>query len=465
MFAESSNSAISGNLEAHDAARVNLESSREGDPVTEYRWGRASGGTVPEGAPEKGHGYYRVPEDEQRYPLWAVRSLPGSDGSVRLGHLGGSGGAFVGESEDEQGENVDEYEVLLDEGTWATPEADDLGAAGAQACGNLADGTPLYFLLGDPWGEGAQAPLETQAKLHSRPVLMAPAGAGAAAPAEPQQDATGYRWAPASGGEIPEGAVGDGHGSQWRDTEDGQEGEAVWLIRAKLPDGSVQLGYVARGGQAVVGTPWAQTEVDEYEVLLDAGEWRQVDYTETEDDSYLDFAAARGVVCGQLADGSPLYATVRDREGEGYQPGGRGARGPTDFGYTVLVAPAGAASGGPAPEAPPAPAEPDPGPAEAIAVVSALDLRGEIVEISNAGGAPLDLGGWTLHDEGSTKGYVFPKGTVVAPGSSVRVRSGPGAKSPGPDELAWKTSSVWNDKGDTAYLKDPSGALVASKKA
>ena len=425
---------------------------------------------MPEGAPEGGHGYYRVPEDEQRYPMWAVRSLPGSDGSVRLGHLSEGSGAFVGESEDEQGENVDEYEVLLDEGTWATPEADDLGAAGALAGGRLADGTPLYFLLGDPWGEGAQAPLETQAKLHSRKVLMAPAGAEAAAPAAPPaepQDATGYRWAAASGGEIPEGAVGDGHGSQWRDTEDGQEGEAVWLIRAKLPDGSVQLGYVARGGQAVVGTPWARTEVDDYEVLLDAGEWRQVDWTEAEDDSYLDFAGAGGVACGQLADGSPLYGTVRDREGEGYQPGGRPGRGPTDFGYTVLVAPAGAASGSTA--APPAetqaPAEPDPGPAEAIAVVSALDLKGEIVEISNAGGAPLDLSGWTLHDEGSTKGYKFPKGTVVAAGGSLRVRSGPGAKSPGPGELAWKTASVWNDKGDTAYLKDPTGALVASKKA
>lgn len=49
-------------------------------------------------------------------------------------------------------------------------------------------------------------------------------------------------------------------------------------------------------------------------MLLDA-EWRQVDYTDTEDDSYLDDAAAGGMACGSLADGSPLYATVRDREG------------------------------------------------------------------------------------------------------------------------------------------------------
>jgi hypothetical protein len=97
-------------------------------------------------------------------------------------------------------------------------------------------------------------------------------------------------------------------------------------------------------------------------------------------------------------------------------------------------------------------------------IVRALDLRGEVVEIANTGDAPVDLGGWKLHDEGSTKGFTFPAGTVLAAGASVRVRSGPGAASTGPGELKWKTSSVWNDKGDTAYLKDPSGELVSSRK-
>lgn len=445
--------------------------------MRDYRWARASGGAVPEGAPEAGHGYFRVPEQEEEHPMWAARSLPGSDGSVRLGHLSSSGGAFVGESEDEQGENVDAYEVLLDEGTWAPSAADDVGEAGALACGRLGDGTPLYFYLGDPWGEGARAPLETQAATdwhYPRQVLMAPSGAAtAAAQAAPaaSQDATGYRWAPASGGEIPAGAHAEGHGRQWRDTDDDDEDpvELLWLIRAQLPDGSVQLGYVARGGQAYVGTPHPDVPVDEYEVLLDAGEWRQVDYTDTEDDSYLDYAAAGGLACAQTAGGEPLYATVRDREGEGYEPGGRGARGPTDFGYKVLVAPAGAASDAPAPAAGEPTAEAaapvDPEPAGPTVIVRALDLRGEVVEIANTGGAPVDLGGWRLHDEGSTKGFVFPSGTVLAAGDSVRVRSGPGAAKAGPGELKWKTANVWNDKGDTAFLKDASGELVDSMKA
>jgi hypothetical protein len=432
---------------------------------------------VPEGAPKDGHGYVRY-DDDTRQPLWAVRTLPGADGSVRLGYLSSRGGALVGALVADEEHEVDEYEVLLDQGTWLPSQEHELGAAGALAAGRLADGTPLYFALDDPWGEGARAPLEFAAGddwHYPRQVLMAaPAVEGSvpSSPAEP--DATGYRWAPASGGEIPDGAHADGHGSMWSDGDDGDAMKPLWLIRARLPDGSVQLGYVARGGQAQVGTPNPNVAVDEYEVLLDAGEWRGVDYTDTEDDSYFDYAA-EGAACGRLADGSPVYATVRDREGEGYEPGGNGARGLTDFNRKVLVAPAGAVSGMPAPakqeaEAP-APAAPEPVAASASAsaaptvIVRALDLRGEVVEIANAGDAPVDLGGWRLHDEGSTKGFVFPAGTVLAAGASVRVRSGPGAAKAGPGELRWKSASVWNDKGDTAYLKDPAGELVASMKA
>jgi hypothetical protein len=59
---------------------------------------------------------------------------------------------------------------------------------------------------------------------------------------------------------------------------------------------------------------------------------------------------------------------------------------------------------------------------------------------------------------------VFPHGTKVVAGATVRVRSGPGAATLLPGELKWKTASVWNDKGDTAYLEDPAGTLISSKK-
>jgi hypothetical protein len=206
------------------------------------------------------------------------------------------------------------------------------------------------------------------------------------------------------------------------------------------PDGSVLLGRLRRGEAALVGPEGQESSIEEYEVLLDAGDWRWANPDENDD---IDLAAAGGVACGRAADGSPIYATLRDREGEGEDPGGNPARVGFDFARKVLVAPA---ATGP------------------VAVVSRLDLKQEVVEIANTGDGPLDLGGWKLRDEGTGKPYVFPNGTVVAAGATVRVRSGPGAGSPGEGELAWKTTSVWNDRGDTAFLEDPSGELVSSRK-
>ena len=273
-----------------------------------------------------------------------------------------------------------------------------------------------------------------------------------------------YRWERASGGEVPAGAPEAGHGWEWRDTDDGQEREPLWLVRSlPAPDGSVLLGQLRRG-EARVGPEYHESPVEEYEVLLDAGEWR---FAEPDENDNVDLAAAGGVACGRAADGSPIYATLRDREGEGEEPGGNPARVGFDFARNVLVAPAGVASGEasvPA-ESQGAATEPEPVAATGpVAVVSRLDLKQEVVEIANTGDGPLDLGGWKLRDESTGKPYVFPNGTVVAAGATVRVRSGPGAASPGEGELAWKTTSVWNDRGDTAFLEDPSGELVSSRK-
>jgi Lamin Tail Domain len=262
---------------------------------------------------------------------------------------------------------------------------------------------------------------------------------------------TEYRWGRASWGELPAG-VPEKHGWRWRDYEesDGQYQQPLWLARS-LPDGdgAVRLGYIADGEPAHVGQEFHEQPVDEYEVLLDAGEWRSPEVIDESDELYLDFAAGGGVPCGRLADGTPLYATLRDREGEGLAPGENRARAAMDFSRQVLVAPSAAA------------AAESLGPA---AVVRELDLKGEAAEIANVGDAPLDLGGWKLRDDSKGKPYVFPAGTVVAAGASVRVRSGPAASRPGPGELVWKTTSVWNDRGDTAFLEDPTGTVVSTKK-
>jgi len=284
-----------------------------------------------------------------------------------------------------------------------------------------------------------------------------------------------YRWEQASGGDIPSGAWQQGHGWEWRDTDDGQEKEPLWVARS-LPGadvGSVRLGYARRGEGAFLGGQ--RQPVGEYEVLLDEGRWAAGDWVQDaeSDDCYIEVAGVGGVACGHAADGTPLYMTLRDREGEGLEPSESPARTDCSFGRQVLLAPV-EAPAGETPTAVPAPGE-APGaqqpagadasaPAAGAAVISMLDCKNELVEITNAGGSALDLSSWKLHDEGSRKGYVFPAGTILASGASVRVRSGPRAKTPAAGELAWKTAMVWNDKGDTAYLEDPAGAVVATKK-
>jgi Lamin Tail Domain len=471
-------------------------SSRKANGLTEYRWGRASGGEIPAEAVAEGHGWDYVTKDGQavdraaawraaqdgyvRVPVWLARSLPDASGNVLICRVRpGYGAALCGR---ERSRRIDDYEVLLDVGTWIWPDGDDWGApmrpANAVACGQ--SGGPIYAALDIADDEEPQIPYDfvlaednrckvlVDPDLSARPMVGVP-HEQEEEESEPEQEATpaqavaepagavAYRWERASGGEIPRGACEQGHGWRWRDTDDGgQEKEWLWIARSLLDEtGGVRLGYVARGEAAVVGPEYHEQPVDEYEVLLDAANWEWAEWIEEEDGSCFEDVGRNGLACGRSADGTLLYVTLRDREGEGYQPGENPARADCNFSRMVLKAPVGALATIPAPPAAPV------GPR---VVISALDCKNEVVEIANTGDAELDLGGWKLHDDGSRKGYVFPAGTKVVPGATVRVRSGPGAATLLPGDLKWKNASVWNDKGDTAYLEDPAGTLVSSKK-
>lgn len=87
--------------------------------------------------------------------------------------------------------------------------------------------------------------------------------------------------------------------------------------------------------------------------------------------------------------------------------------------------------------------------------VVALD---EYVQLENLGGAGQMLTGWTLRDlAGRT--FTFPSFTLSA-GGAVRVwtRSGTNTAT----DLYWGSgSAIWNNSGDTAYLRDAAGNLVA----
>ena len=84
--------------------------------------------------------------------------------------------------------------------------------------------------------------------------------------------------------------------------------------------------------------------------------------------------------------------------------------------------------------------------------------NGEWVELTNRGDRPVDLSGYMLKDEGL---HLYTFGPVtLAPGATVRVYSGRGSDTA--TELYWGLAGeeVWDNDGDTAYLRDPTGAFV-----
>jgi micrococcal nuclease len=83
----------------------------------------------------------------------------------------------------------------------------------------------------------------------------------------------------------------------------------------------------------------------------------------------------------------------------------------------------------------------------------------ETVTLTNGGAGPVDLSGWTLVSVRGNQRYGFPGGTVLDPGASLTIFSGPGADTAGP--LYWTTDNVWNNSEfDPAELYDASGGLV-----
>ncbi|NLG69768.1 MAG: nuclease-like protein [Firmicutes bacterium] len=93
-------------------------------------------------------------------------------------------------------------------------------------------------------------------------------------------------------------------------------------------------------------------------------------------------------------------------------------------------------------------------------LIVSVDLAGEEVVLVNDGDGPVDLSGWALISVAGNQRFTFPVGTVLEPGARLVVRSGPSA-SPGPGVLIWTSAHVWNNQGDPAELRDPSGQLIA----
>ena len=97
-----------------------------------------------------------------------------------------------------------------------------------------------------------------------------------------------------------------------------------------------------------------------------------------------------------------------------------------------------------------------------VSFSAVLDVAAETVRITNKGSSSVTMTGYTLYSTVGSQSYSFPNGYTLGGGSTVTVTSGPGAVHNPPSTLKGWSGYVWNNDGDTAQLKDPSGKVVAS---
>ncbi|MGC8884952.1 MAG: lamin tail domain-containing protein [Candidatus Nanoarchaeia archaeon] len=86
------------------------------------------------------------------------------------------------------------------------------------------------------------------------------------------------------------------------------------------------------------------------------------------------------------------------------------------------------------------------------------NLNGEFVQIWNFGTEPINLTGWIIKD--AAKHIYKFENFVLLPNKKVTIYTGFGNDSD--EELYWNSEApIWNNDGDTAYLFDNEGNLVA----
>lgn len=114
----------------------------------------------------------------------------------------------------------------------------------------------------------------------------------------------------------------------------------------------------------------------------------------------------------------------------------------------------------------PAAAAPTPAPASAPAgaptvqlVIVANRSTEEVLEIRNTGSAALDISGWRLDGSKGEDYCVMPTGTNLAPGGGFQVATGD--SQPQGAGLKCGDKPIWNNGGETIYLRGPSGVILS----
>jgi hypothetical protein len=85
----------------------------------------------------------------------------------------------------------------------------------------------------------------------------------------------------------------------------------------------------------------------------------------------------------------------------------------------------------------------------------------EYVVVGNEGSETADISGWRLHADDRGQEFVFPEGTVLQPGQTVRVYTNEVHPETGGYSFE-SGSAIWNNRGDTGRLFDQGGVLVSS---
>ncbi|MEW6295859.1 MAG: lamin tail domain-containing protein [Candidatus Diapherotrites archaeon] len=86
------------------------------------------------------------------------------------------------------------------------------------------------------------------------------------------------------------------------------------------------------------------------------------------------------------------------------------------------------------------------------------NLNDEYVSFKNACAYPIEMSGWSIKDE-ATNTYTFPS-FILKPNSIFTLYTGSGTNTE--TQLFWRRSgyAVWNNTGDTMYVRNSSGGLV-----
>ena len=93
--------------------------------------------------------------------------------------------------------------------------------------------------------------------------------------------------------------------------------------------------------------------------------------------------------------------------------------------------------------------------------ISYLSLSDEVVEITNTSEQDINLSDWQLVSVQGNQTFTFPTGTVLAPGGSLKILSGPGQEA-GYNEIIWTGRYIWNNNGDKAKLYNQQQELISS---